>query len=273
MFDPEAVRHFEHSGWEQAAADYNATFAHATVGFVDALLDAAEVAPGVQVLDLCCGTGIVTKAAARRGAIPTGIDFSEAMLAQARRTHPDLNFEQGDAEALPYPDGMFAAAVSNFGMHHIPRPELAAAEAHRILRPGGRFAFTTWAAPVENAAWRLLFDAIRMHGDPAAAAKTPPSGGTLASPEAAEKLLRSAGFTNTAVEILHREWGLEGAADLIGALRRGTVRTAALIAAQPADAIPDILASIEAGMAEYRRGNGFAVPIVAILASGTKSAG
>lgn len=192
-FDPEAVRAFEHAGWQRAAAGYDATFARATAGFVEALLDAAQVSAGMRVLDLCCGTGVGAAAAAERGAAVTGLDFSAAMLAEARRANPLLAFDEGDIEALPYRDGSFDAVIDNFGIHHAPYPARAVAEALRVLRPGGRFAFTTWAAPEENIAWKLLFDAVRAHGDPDAA-KAPPSGGNLVTIAAVLDLLRAAGF-------------------------------------------------------------------------------
>ena len=270
-FDPETVRAFEHAGWQQAAAAYDATFARATAPFVEALLDAAGVTAGTKVLDVCCGTGLVTASATLRCARTVGLDFSPAMLNQARHAHPELQFDEGDAEALPHANGSFDAVVSNFGVHHVPHPDKALAEALRVLRPGGRVAFTTWAVPEENIAWRLLFDAIREHGDPAAA-KTPPSGGNLGTPEAALRLLRDAGFANLRAEAVRREWWLTEPRDLIAALARGTVRTAALITAQPAAARPAIEAAVARAAAQYRRSEGFAVPIVAILASGTKSA-
>jgi len=271
VFDPEAVRAFEHAGWQRAATEYDSTFARASARFVETLLDAADVAAGRCILDVGCGTGIVTAAAAARGADVAGLDFSSAMLAEARNRQPHLRFDEGDAEALPYPDASFDAVVSNFGIHHLPGPGNGIAEAWRVLRPDGRFAFTTWAVPEENIAWRLLFDAIREHGDPAAA-KTPPSGGNLGTPEAALRLLRDAGFANLRAEPVRREWWLTEPRDLIAALARGTVRTAALIAAQPAAARPAIEAAVARAAAQYRRSDGFAVPIVAILASGTKSA-
>ena len=269
-FDPEAVRAFEHAGWENAAAEYEATFARATAPFVEALLDAVQAAAGMKVLDVCCGTGIVTAAAAARGASVVGLDFSPAMLRQARQIHPDLHFDDGDAEALPYADESFDAVLSNFGVHHVPNPQKAIAETFRVLAPGGRVAVTTWAMPAENIAWGLLFDAIRAHGDPAAA-KTPPSGGNLGTTEAILRLLRDAGFADIRAEPTRREWHVSDPRHLLAALSRGTVRTAALIAAQPAEARPAIEAAIVRGAAPYRRGDGFAVPIVAILASGTKS--
>jgi ubiquinone/menaquinone biosynthesis C-methylase UbiE len=269
-FDPEVVREFEHAGWQRAAADYDATFARATAPFLEALLDAAAVCAGMQVLDLCCGTGVVAAATAACGAVVTGLDFSSAMLEQAQLRHPGLRFDEGDAEALPFADGSFDAVVSNFGIHHLPRPEAALAEVKRVLRPGGRFAFTTWAAPDQNIAWRLLFDAIRSHGD-ANAATTPPSGGGLGTVEAALRLLHDVGLADVRVERVYREWLLAEPRDLIGALQRGTVRTAALIAAQPRKAMPAIETAIAEAAAKYRRPEGFAVPIVALLGQGAKA--
>jgi SAM-dependent methyltransferase len=269
-FDPEAIRAFEHAGWQQAATQYDASFASATAPFVAALLDAARVGAGTRVLDACCGTGIVTAAAVARAAQPLGADFSPAMLREARRAHPQLQFDEGDAEVLPYDDGSFDAVVSNFGVHHVPRPDKAVAEAFRILRVRGRLAFTTWAAPEENIAWRLVFDAIREHGDPMAV-KTPPSGGALGTVEAVLNLVRDAGFTDARADLVRREWHVADPCEIVDALARGTVRTAALIAAQPAEARSAIEEALAGAAAPYRLADGFAVPIVAILASGTKS--
>src|SRR5579864_1756950 len=268
-FDPESVRAFDHAGWQHVAAGYDATFARATAQFATVLLDAAGVAEGLEVLDLCCGTGLVAAAASERGAVPTGLDFSPAMLAQARRAYPHLRFDEGEADALPYPDRTFDAVVANLGIHHVPRPEQAIAEALRVLRPGGRLTFTSWAVPDDNVAWRLLFDAIRAHGD-LGAANAPPSGGNLGTSAAVLRLLQNAGFAVCRAAPVHREWLVDEPRDIVIGLARGTVRTAALIAAQPAGAQPAIEAAVAEAVAPYRRGDGFAVPIVAILAYGVK---
>jgi hypothetical protein len=130
-------------------------------------------------------------------------------------------------------------------------------------------AFTAWTPPAENIAWRLLYDAISAYGD-LVAANTPPPGGTLRQPEDLLRLLDAAGFTGTKAKRVHREWRVAAARDLLEGFRRGTVRTAALIDTQPAASLPEIEAAIARGVAAYRRPDGYAVPIVAILGSGTR---
>jgi len=268
-FDPNAIRAFEHAGWEKAAPDYVATFAAATAEYVEPLLDAASFGSGDNLLDLCCGPGHVAAAAAARGATAQGLDFSLAMVGLARRRNPALAFRDGLAEKMPLGDATMDAVVSNFGIHHVAHPALAVAEACRTLKPGRRFAFTTWAAPAENIAWRLLFDAIDLYGD-RNAANAPPSGGGLASEEAVSRLFRESGFTDIGVTTLHREWRLARPGDLISALRRGTVRTAALIEAQRPAALLAIEAEIARQAAAYRRDGWYEIPIAAILGHGAK---
>ena len=269
-FDAEAVRAFEHAGWERAAGAYPATFAEATRPFIPDLLGAAGVDAGTRVLDVASGPGFVAAAAAARGAAATGLDFSPAMLAVARLLHPAIGFEHGDAETLPYGDAAFDAVVSNFGIHHVPHPVLALRQAFRVLRSGGRVAFSVWAAPAENIAWKLLFDAIARHGDPAAA-KAPAPGGGFNTPTHCEAALREAGFTSIATRTVTAIWRHRDGAALVAALRAGTARMAGLIMAQDPAALPAIAADIDAGAAPYRARNGIAVPIAAVIASGVKT--
>lgn len=147
-FQPEAVRAFEHAGWQRAAARYNDTFAHATAPFVAPLLDAAGVSADKRVLDVACGPGHVAAAAVARGAVAQGLDFSAAMADLARTIHPDITVTEGDAEDMPHAEGAFDAVVSNFGIHHVPRPEAALAECRRVLAPDGRVASRSGPRPL-----------------------------------------------------------------------------------------------------------------------------
>lgn len=268
-FDPEAVRQFEHSGWRQVAPVYDNTFANASGLFVEPLIEAVQPLSGQCLLDVCCGTGLAAASAVRRGATVTGVDFSQEMLSKARDCNPGVQFDLGDAEALPYPNDCFDAAVSNFGIHHVPRPILAVQQIHRILRPGGRFAFTNWASPAENVAWRLVFDAIAAHGD-RSAADAPPSGGNIGSLEAMRQLLTECRFRDVQVGLVSRQWLLRDAAEIVDTLERGTVRTAAIIKAQTAAVRSAIVAAVRDAARQYRRGDELAVPVVAILARGTR---
>jgi SAM-dependent methyltransferase len=268
-FEPEAVRAFEHTGWQRAASRYGGSFARATAHFIAPLLQAAAISSGRHVLDVACGPGDLAAAASARGAQAEGLDFSAGMIAIARSAHPDIIVTEGDAEDLPYPDRSFDAVVSSFGIHHVPRPELALAEAHRVLKGGGRIAFTVWAPPEENIAWSLVFDAMARHGNRAAAA-TPPPGGVLNRINQCTGALEAAGFADGAAAIVRAEWVLPDAQALIAALAAGTVRMAALIAAQQPAALAAITSDIAREAERFRRGEHLAIPIAAVLAAGRK---
>jgi SAM-dependent methyltransferase len=270
MADNEAIRAFEHAGWERAACGYEASFATATRQFIPALLDAAEVGTEHSVLDVACGPGFAAAGAAERGAVVRGLDFSLGMLGVARARHPGIGFDQGDAEALPYPDGRFDAVVSNFGIHHVPQPVLALRQAHRVLRIGGWLAFTVWATPAENMAWKLVFDAIRRCGDMTASRAPAPGGGFSTSADCTAAL-EMAGFSVVGSDKLTGLWRHPDGRALLDALRSGTARMAALIDAQAPDAIPAIVAEIDREAGVYRDADGIAIPIAAFVAYGRKT--
>jgi SAM-dependent methyltransferase len=112
------------------------------------LVTYAQVKPGAKVLDVACGTGVVSVTAARAGALVKGLDLSpvlvEAARANAAIAGVSIDFVEGDAESLPYGDGSFDVVLSQYGHMFAPRPEVTIAEMLRVLRPGGRIAFSTW---------------------------------------------------------------------------------------------------------------------------------
>ncbi len=126
---------------------------------VERLIDAAGIAPGMRVLDAATGTGIAAIEAARRGACVTGVDFAGELVAVAREQaaaagQPGIRFEVADIEDLPFADGSFDVVMSSFGSIFAPRHDAVAWQLCRVLRPGGRLAFTAWLR--EEPSCRLL---------------------------------------------------------------------------------------------------------------------
>ncbi|HET6325180.1 MAG TPA: class I SAM-dependent methyltransferase [Planctomycetaceae bacterium] len=112
------------------------------------LVKHARVHAGQHVLDVACGTGVVSVTAARLGARATGLDLTPALLERARDNSQiagvEIDWREGDAEALPFADAAFDVVTSQFGHIFAPRPEVAVAEMLRVLKPGGTIAFATW---------------------------------------------------------------------------------------------------------------------------------
>src|SRR5213593_1305057 len=104
--------------------------------------------PGARVLDVACGTGNLALIAARRGCVVSGIDIAGNLIAQARtRAAAEglrIDFDEGDAEALPFAGCKFDLVVSMFGVMFAPRPDVAAAELERVTKSGGRVALANW---------------------------------------------------------------------------------------------------------------------------------
>jgi SAM-dependent methyltransferase len=158
--------------------------------------------------------------------------------------------------------------VSNFGIHHVPRPAMAIGSVHRILRRGGRFAFTIWAGREANIAWKLVFDAVDRFGGPGASAAPPPGGG-FATEADCLAALAAAGFTRASARLVAGTWRHRDAASLLAALRAGTARMAAMLDAR-LEAMPGIVVGLEAAARPYQDGSGLAIPIACVIAEGGK---
>jgi SAM-dependent methyltransferase len=114
----------------------------------EALVAACGIGPGHRVLDVAAGNGNVAVAAARTGARVTASDLTPALVAAGRQRTTalalDVQWDEADAEALPYADASFDAVTSAFGLMFAPRPDVAAAEAFRVVRPGGVVGLAAW---------------------------------------------------------------------------------------------------------------------------------
>ena len=117
-------------------------------GWGQPFVDRLALKPGMKVLDAGCGTGNQARPAARTGADVTGADIATNLLEQARTRAKEegltIDFLEGDAEELPFPDASFDVVYSMFGAMFAPRPERVASEFKRVCKPGGLIAMANW---------------------------------------------------------------------------------------------------------------------------------
>jgi ubiquinone/menaquinone biosynthesis C-methylase UbiE len=106
-FSPEDVATYENAVWSRCAKGYMDGFRGLTGEAVPALLDAVNVKKDDRVLDVGCGPGLAARAAIERGASAIGVDFSEAMIDEARGRNPGVEFRVADAQSLPFENGSF----------------------------------------------------------------------------------------------------------------------------------------------------------------------
>ncbi len=265
-----SFRDFEHAGWQMVAEPYHDYFSGLTVQAIDALLDAVALSPGDSLLDIASGPGYVAAAAAARGARVTGVDFSSVMVAKARAAHPSIEFVEGDAEALAFAPGSFDAVVMNFGLLHLGEPEQALAEAHRVLRAGGRFAFSVWAPPELAAAFAIVLEAVRTHGDPDVALPPGPPFFRFSDEEESERALLAAGFRSPSMRTVSMSWCLPSPAAVFEAFLHGTPRTGGLLRAQSPANLKAIAGAVAAAAAEYAAAGGIRIPMASRVVSAVK---
>lgn len=112
-----------------------------------ATVTALKVQQGERVLDVAAGTGTSSKAIARAGAEVVALDFSPGMVAEGRKRNPDIEFVEGDAQALPFPAASFDAVTISFGLRNVNNPQVAVGEMYRVLKPGGRIVICEFSHP------------------------------------------------------------------------------------------------------------------------------
>jgi len=159
----------------------------------ESLAEAADVRAGERVLDIAAGNGNTTLAAARRFAEVTSTDYVQTLLdkgaQRARAEGLDVRFQVADAEALPFDDGSFDAALSTFGAMFTPDHQATAREMLRVVRDGGRVGLANWTP---DGFIGRLFKVIGAHVPPPAGVKSPALWGTephiveLFGPQAAQ---------------------------------------------------------------------------------------
>lgn len=244
-------------------AAYDRGFAQLSSHTVGPLLGVLGGRRPRRLLDLGCGTGVVTSAALALGAEVTAVDTSPAMLALVARRHPGVTVRQATLPDLPFDDAEFDAVAGNFVVNHVPDTRATLAELHRVLRPGGTLGLTWWKSD-EMTATNVLTEAITRAGVP----YEPPSRpfAEVEAPGRFAALLEEAGFAEVAVETLRWRHVVDVGTwwtDIVGA---GGPRFA-VVTRQPPATVARIRACYERLAAPYAEA-GF--PVCAHLARGTR---
>jgi ubiquinone/menaquinone biosynthesis C-methylase UbiE len=186
-----------------AARIYDAFFVPALFAeWAQPVCDAVEIRPDDCVIDIACGTGVAAREAAKRtvgrGKV-TGIDRNFGMLAVAQEHAPHIDWHEGRAEALPFKDGSFDAALCQFGLMFFEDRALALREMRRVIRRGGRAAVAVWDRVENSPGYAAMVDLIdRMFGHVAADALRAPF--ALGDPGALNSLLHKAGWGDATIK-------------------------------------------------------------------------
>ena len=196
--------------WDPQAYEQNGAFVHRLAGEA---LEWLAPRPGQRILDLGCGDGQLTRRIAAAGASVVGVDASPEMLAAARAN--GIAAEQGNAEALPFPDHAFDAVFSNAALHWVRNQNAMLAQVHRVLMPGGRFA-AEMGGHGNIAAIRVAFQAVlARHGFAHLSGDT----NFYPTPEEYTRLLQGQSFRVDRIGLFPRPTPLPAADGMAGWLR------------------------------------------------------
>jgi len=185
-----------------AARAYEALFVPALFGqWVGLLADAVRLDAGQRALDVGCGTGVLAREIAIRVGQPglvSGLDPNQGMLSVARESAPGIDWKEGEAENIPFPDETFDAVLSQFGLMFFPNRHQSVQEMLRVVKPSGRLAVAVWNSIDEIRGYSAELELVeRIAGSPAAAAIRAPF--SLGRREIVTALFENAGATRIEV--------------------------------------------------------------------------
>jgi len=267
-----AFKRFEESAWSERAGSYDRVTGQVTASVAEPLLEAAGVQTGMRVLDIGCGTGVVTAAAAARGARATGADMAEGMLAYARERHPELEFVAADAETLPFEAAAFEAVVASLVVNHLPAPPRAVGEFARVLAPGGRVAIAVWDRPERTVLFGELTAAVADTGLDVHATLPPgPDPYRYAEDGEMRGLLAGAGLVDARVATLELVYRCDDVGALWDGLLGGSARIATVIERQTPQARGRIRAAFVSRVARYEVPGGLELPMAVKLGTARRA--
>ncbi len=184
---------------KSAAEEYEALLVPALFqAWASRVSDAARLSPGESVLDIACGTGVLAREAAKRVAPEgrvVGLDCNDGMLDVARRASPNIDWQQGQAEVLPFEDDSFDAVVCQFGLMFFEERVTALSEMRRVLNAGGNLTVAVWDSLDNTPGYAALTELLQsLFGDHVAEGLRSPY--VLGNPDELLSLFAKAGISN-----------------------------------------------------------------------------
>ena len=258
-------------GWDKAAPFYEKAWQAQLEPAQTLLLDCALIEPGSNILDVACGTGLVTfraAALAGQGGRVVGTDISEQMVTKARDRArgigiANVSFERMDAQDLKLPDGSFDIVLCALGLMYVPDPQKVVAEFHRLLRPGGRAAAAVWGER-SKCGWAEIFPIV----DARVQSEVCPMFFGLGTGQSLQHAFASAGFHNLRCERLVSTLRYKNADETCEAAFVGGPVALAY------DRFPDEVRAearkeYVASISQYRDGEGYSIPGEFVVVAGS----
>ena len=261
----------EYETWNQTAAEYDTLFAPVSAQVIDDVLNSLGEVRGRRHLDVACGTGQLVAAAAARGAISEGLDFSPMMIKVARQSFPASSFYQSDARRIPFEDQRFRLVTCTFGLSHMEEPLEVMKEIFRVMEPGGTFTFALWFGPEDgNELMALIKSAVSLYVE--STQKLPESWTSLryADKQRCRQFLLEAGFDNPDFKDVPVMIHDPGPQEIINIIEKLTIRTKHVLNEQPHEMRQDIMREIGHLISEKQSGNGINLKFPALLITAQK---
>ena len=270
--EPDLQRRIQRYGWDKAAPYYEEFWQDQLRPAQDLLMDMADLRPGESVVDVACGTGLISLRALEklgdRGKV-LGTDISENMIQTAsaivnRKNLHNIQFTRMDAESLEIEDSKYDVALCALGLMYVPNPVKAIKEMFRVLRPGGRMVAAVWGQR-DHCGWSEIFPIV----DKRVTSEVCPMFFQMGNPGMLKLSLETAAFSSVEVKTISTFLIYHSAEEACGAaFAGGPVALAYHKFSEPVkkEAEAEYLASIR----PYKKGEIYEVPGEFVVAGGTK---